>query len=509
VKAGYAFLASFGLLPIAGWPLLSHPIYRRYSLTCRLVLAAAVGAVFLSWWMTILALTRIAWSPVPLFLLTVATSALLRLTLRSARVAKREAESQPSVSRLETLALFVSALSVFWALLAARSGAAASTDMLIFWGPKADAFARARTIDASYLDDPLHSHLHASYPPLVTNLFAFATMVAGRFPWGAATLTFPLALGALATAVPGILRPIAGRRLARAATALVVAALGLVGATTWVGGNADPLLWLFEAFAVGVLLNPAPTTAEILVAGLFLAGACSAKVEGLPFALTAVALWLVLRRERIGFFRNALLLSAPAFLSLGAWFAFGAIHRLFRGYEGYGRLAEIYWDRLPAVLGAIGSAFWSSGFALPFVLPLLALIVLPPRSRLALLPLGIAVALSVFFVFTYLHGALDPAPWIEWSAARVFSSVIILFVLTGLAPRFFDSAVPESGELPGAPSPQRVSIASRNARSSSAGSGTSRATPEASATKTWGSSGLSCQVSCRSIPRSSGTSLSP
>jgi hypothetical protein len=59
----------------------------------------------------------------------------------------------------------------------------------MFWGPKAQAFAAARTVDTRVLSDPLQDYPHPSYPPLVTSLYALGTIAASRFPWGAATLT--------------------------------------------------------------------------------------------------------------------------------------------------------------------------------------------------------------------------------------------------------------------------------------------------------------------------------
>lgn len=140
---------------------------------------------------------------------------------------------------LERSALLLSGLSILAALVATLSSAATSPDLLYFWGPKAQAFAAARTIDASFLRDSTLLYMHPSYPPLVTNLLAFASQVAGRFPWLAATLTLPLLLAALALALPGVLRLAAPRRLAWASSALILAALGYFGHGLGIAGNAD------------------------------------------------------------------------------------------------------------------------------------------------------------------------------------------------------------------------------------------------------------------------------
>ncbi len=97
-------------------------------------------------------------------------------------------------------------------------------------------------MDTRVLSDPLQDDLHPSYPPLVTNLYALGTIVAGRFPWGAATLTFPLLLALLSLGLPGVLRRAAPRRLARACSALLVSSLGFCGGAFDVAGNGEPFL---------------------------------------------------------------------------------------------------------------------------------------------------------------------------------------------------------------------------------------------------------------------------
>jgi hypothetical protein len=432
MRPGYLWLLSFCSLPLAGWPLLAHKGYRQISFICRASLAAATGAVLTSFWMTAAALLGIAWRPLWLFLLAVLTAFFLRLTLRRE---ERVAESSAgNLSRRvpEKISALLLGGSLAVAFVSVASAAATSIDLLLFWGPKAQAFAAVRTIDAGFLSDPSLHYLHVSYPPLVTNLYAFATMVAGRFPWGAATLTFPLLLAMLALALPGILRSVAPAGTAWAASALIIAAFGFLGNDLDVAGNAEPFLWLFETLSMAVFLGAwGSTRSGQLLAGLLLAGAATAKVEGLVFIFAALVLFLLFRRDARSFSAAALLM-LPTVFSLGCWFAFGAAHHSFIGYEGYGRLTEVRWERLPIVLAAIGKEFWVHGFALPFLLPLLALLIPLGRPRLAFLPLGTAFSLSAFFVFTYLHGETDPTEWIGWSAIRIFSPVLALLALSSI-----------------------------------------------------------------------------
>jgi hypothetical protein len=433
VRAGHLWLASFACLPLAGWPLLAHASYRRFSVASRIGLAFAAGAVLISGWMTVIALAGLRWQPPVLVALAVATAFLLRLPLSAERAVPPAPEGEKPAGVLERSALALAAISVAAAFAASVSAAATSPDLLLFWGPKAQAFAAARTIDAPFLRDSALRYMHPSYPPLVTNLLAFAAQVAGRFLWGAAALTMPALLAVLTLALPGVLGLAAPRRVAWAASALILAALGYLGQALSTAGNADPWIWTFETMAMAILIGPAALSrAGQLLAGLFLAGAVTAKVEGFLFALAAFALFLLLRWKELRIGRAAVLLLAPGAVSLGAWFVFEASRHIFYGYEQYGPFLEIHWDRLPLVLSEIGRALFTPGWGLPFLLPLAALLLAPGKDRFTWLPAGVSFVLCVFSVFTYLHGDPDPAVWIGWSAGRVFSSVVPLLAIAGV-----------------------------------------------------------------------------
>jgi hypothetical protein len=436
VRAGHLWLLSYACCPLAGWPLLAHPSYRRFSLPARTGFAFAAGAVLISSWMTVLALLGIPWNPIALIVLASVTSFVLRRLLTAEPAPDRATPEEPPAGLAEKLALGVSGVSLAVALAAAASSAATSPDLLLFWGPKAQAFAAARTIDSSFLRNPDLLYMHRSYPPLVTNLFAFATQIAGRLPWGAASLTFPLLLAVLGLSLSGALRPGATRRIAWAACALVVSALGFLGGELNVAGNADPWLWTFETLAIALLVSPAAASGPVqLLAGLLLAGAVTAKVEGLIFMVASVALFLLLQRKEIRIGRAIVLLVVPSVISLGAWFSFEALRHVFFGYEQYGRFLEVHWDRLPLVLSAISRVFWSAGWALPYLLPLAALLLAPARTRLLWLPIGVSLVLSLFSIFTYLHGDPDPSDWIGWSAGRIFSVIPAFLVIAAVCRR--------------------------------------------------------------------------
>jgi hypothetical protein len=439
MRAGYVWLASFLVFPIVGAPLLKARNFRRLGLPTRAVLSFGVGAVLLSWTMTAFALLRLRWGPA-LVLVATAIAFALRLALRGDReipsLGLREGEGRSS----RTIALVAHgfiALSVLAALLATIAARSTSADLVLFWGPKAQQFAVARTIDVDFLRAPFHEYLHIYYPPLVTNVFSFGTTIAGRFPWGAATLTFPLLLAAAAIGLAGILKTESGTAPAMATSALVTSAIALLGIYASVAGNADPFLLFFEILGLAVLLTGlAGSTAGKLLAGLLLAGAAASKVEGLPFLLAAVGIFLLLERGRRGpIGKTILLLVGPAAVSLGTWFAFGAIRKLFYGYQSYGRFWNVRWDHLDEVVLGFGTAFWKAGYALPFIVPLVVLLATRGKTRHAHLPVGVASALIGFFWFTYLHGEADPTLWISWSAARVFSPLTFLFALAAWCSR--------------------------------------------------------------------------
>ena len=426
MKSASVWLLAFALPMAAGAPLLAHPSYRRYGFLCRAALAGGAGAVVLSFVMTVAALVGLPWGVGWLAGVSLCAASLLRLALGWEAEGPWPPDAGSRAAVLSAGAL--SAGTVAAALYATFAAATASTDLFHFWGPKAQAFAAARTIDAEFLRAAWHGHLHPDYPPLVTNIFAFATLAAGRLPWQAVPYTFPLVLAALAAGLHGILAADRPRRDAHAVAALAVTAAGLLGIAYLAAGNGDALLLFFEACAIALLTGPeAGRGSRLLLAGLFLAGAASAKVEGLVFAVAAAALFfLTAPRERS--LRNAVLLLLPLAVSVPAWLAFGWTRQLFRFYAGYGPFAKIHLENLPLILRSIGSELTLAARGLPFLVPL-AVLLLCARGRRAILPVGAAAVLLVFFLFTYLHSPDKLAEWITWSAGRIFTPVAVLLAL--------------------------------------------------------------------------------
>jgi hypothetical protein len=427
---GVLWLAAYLVLPICGWPLLGHPAFRRYPPASRLVLAGVAGAALLSFTMTVAVLAGVRWRMSVLVLVSAGLAWLLR-RMAGASASVEPPKADPGDLVWTWIARLVSVCAVGAAFVGGASGAASSPDLLFFWGPKAQAYAQARTIDPEFLASAFHQFMHPYYPPLVTNLFAFASMAVGRLPWTAAILTFPLLLAALALGLPGLLGERVGRARAAAISALAVAAIAYAGLEADIGGNGEMPLLMFEALAMGLLLSPAaPERATQLLAGILLAGAAVTKVEGLPFALAAAGLAaLSQRRPGRRTLRALALLLGPATAALAVWFAFGASRHLFRGYSESGRFLDLYPARLAAVVKTVLVDLLAAGHGLPWIVPLVGLLAALPLARRALVPLGTAAVLTAFFVFTYLHRREDPSLWIAWSAARIFTPIAMLLTV--------------------------------------------------------------------------------
>lgn len=428
----FAWLGALLLLPAAGAPLLLSAPFRRFPPATRGVLSAGAGAALVSFSMTLFSLAGVCWRVAPVVL----TAALLAWAV-SALVGGGSAPppAPEPLGLAGALAAGLCAICVLAALAATLAGAATSVDLFFFWGPKAQQFALARGVDLAFLTDPSHAYMHAYYPPLVAGIDALASIAAGRFSWAAATLTFPILLGALAIALPGVLRGAAPRPAAAAASALVIGVVAALGIRASVAGNGDMPLVFFETLAMALLLRrDAGDGAVQLLAGLLLAAAAAAKVEGLAFALAAAGLFAVLRGGGGARAARAVArLLLPAALTLGAWFAFGISRRLFHEYSEYGRFFEVHLEHLPSAAASVTSALAGAGRGLPYLVPLVCLLAAGGPSRAALLPLGTAGALVFFLFFTYLHLAADPSDWIAWSAARVFMPAAVLLALAPCA----------------------------------------------------------------------------
>lgn len=434
IHGGYAWLLAIAALPLLGAPLLSRSAFRRFPLAGRVVLAWGVGAVVLSVSMTALALLGWEWHAWNLGALAagvgVALSGLVRRSV--------PASSDPAAARtppvLPAVSWIVIAAASGAALVAAATSAATSADLILVWGVKGERFAAARTYDLALLGDPVMSYVNVAYPPLLPNLYAFASLAAGRFAWGAALILFPALVLALAL---GLADSVSGKNRRPAdlpCAALLAGVLASAGGPLLVAGNGDMPLLFFEVLSMALLVGPWRFDGAIqLLAGLLIAGAATAKVEGLIFAASAIGLFLLVNRRRVRWPSAAFRIAAPPVLALGLWFAFGARTGLFRGYQGFGPLFEIHWERLGSVLATIGHRLFAIDGALAFAIPVVLLLVFRPATANGWIPAATGLASALFLVFNYLHGPGDPTEWIGWSAGRVLLSVPALCIVSIVA----------------------------------------------------------------------------
>ncbi|MDQ6894538.1 MAG: hypothetical protein M3167_17920 [Acidobacteriota bacterium] len=457
IAGGFVWLAALVFLPLAGAIPISHPAFGRFTAIGRVTIAGGVGGVLIATAMTLCALLGWRWT----FSSVGATAAALGILARLSVPRRDRSPLTPALSRGEreqtpltatfsrrergiaVASRVVIGCAIAAAFVSAASSAATSADLVLLWGPKAQQFAAARTIDAGYLGKPALEYMNTAYPPLVTNLYALGSMLAGRFSWGGAMLTFPILLLAIAAALPSALEL---RRLPRVSLpwcALVVAVVASAGAKLLVAGNADVALLFFEVTSLALLLGPARRDPALqFLAGLLFAGAATSKVEGLPFTLAAGALFVAANRRDTRMLPAAIRLWTPPAFSLGLWFFYGAERRVFTGYRGFGPVFQIFWDRLGSVLVAIGNALAEVHHALPFVLPVVVFLLLAPKTPPGWVPAAVGTVLALFLLFNYLHGP-DPTEWIGWSAGRVLLPLPLFLTLSSAS-----RILAEEGEIP-------------------------------------------------------------
>jgi hypothetical protein len=421
------WLVGFVAPLVAGLPLAFARPFGWLSFWSRVALALPVGWFWTSLVMTAASHLGLRWTMPGMLAAGLAATACASLGLRRERpIPLADAGS----GRGYALAAFLlCGAAVVLAVFAVVSGAATSADLIVFWGSKSEAFAASRGIDAAVLAEPALEYLHASYPPLLTNLFALATIHAGRFSWLAATATLPVLLAALALGLTGLLRLGASATRAGVVAAVVVTGLVLLGNEADIAGNAEMPLLLYESLAMALLIAPSADAPSVQrLAGVLLGGAACTKVEGLPFAIAATALFLAMRREHVGGWRAMLRLATPTALGVGLWLAFGVRYRLFLGYRGYGEFHVLFWANVGVVLSGVARSLWLIGYGLPYAAAAALVITRARLPTVAWIPLGTAGALVIFFLFTYLHES-DPTRWISWSAARIFSPLVPMLAI--------------------------------------------------------------------------------
>jgi len=313
---------------------------------------------------------------------------------------------------------------------AAGTARATSSDLLLFWGTKGQRFAQAGAIDVGFLRQPDHLLMHSDYPPMLPCLFAWATLTAGRFAWGAALLTLPLFLSLAAISFFGFARPALGLRSASECTALLVALVGFVMIDTFMAGNADPLLAYFEILALSALTFGSGKAGEDGAAGLGLAGAVLTKVEGTVFAALLIGSFLLFGEGRSRW-RRAAAMGAPAAVALIAWIAFCRKNGLTSIYSLSSQRPATITHLSVVVSGLLREGSYGAAY-----IPWFVVVVLGFRWRdTASTRMNVAVAVGFlgFVLYMYLTSPTDPRLWIIWSASRLLLTPLVSIFFAAMA----------------------------------------------------------------------------
>lgn len=417
---GFIFLAAI-LVPAAlAWPLARSALLRGRSWSLRISALAAAGWSLLAVEMLLLSWLGVRWSPPLLCTPFVALWVVLRKPPESP-------PSWPTPMRDSLPGLLLCGVAVVLVAWAAAATTATSSDLLYFWGTKGQRFALARGIDVAFLADPRNYLMHSDYPPLLPLLYAWCSLVAGRFAWGATLLFLPIFLGLLALSFWGTARDAMPSRQAAELTALLTAVLGYPLVVTHTAGNADAMLLFFEALALGALTLARRSGEGDWLATLGLSAAAMTKLEGILFAVTVAVVFGVDRGRGLGVARIFRLGALPAACA-GLWYGFCRAHAL----TDLLRPPTLTLEPLPAILRSVGTEA-SYGVA---YLPWLAVGTLwfaIPMRRVCWRAFAVGALSIATICFYYLSARADPSLWIRWSASRLLITPLLCFFFAAAA----------------------------------------------------------------------------
>jgi len=418
---GGLFLGVLAALPAFGWGLVPRRASSWLPRPAQIAVAAGLGALAIGLEMVAMSALGIRWTAV-----RIAAVPLLLTALRLARRGRDTGLGWPRPGPLGSAALAASLGVITYAAFTTRATAA---DLLLFWGAKAERFAIAGGIDVPFLRDRNHWALHSDYPPMLSCVWAFASLVAGRFAWGACLATLPVFAGLLVLAAWGLARLELDERGAAASAALLAAVLAATLPIAATAGNADPVLLFFEGTALLLLVFARERPGATAIAGALVAAAVLTKFEGGFFAAALVAASLLTgRRNR---WREAAILAAFPAAALAGWLAFCRWRALFdflghapRLYVDAGRLAIV-------VRGLAAGADYGAAWA-PWIVAAAVLLLARPSRGLGL-ALGAAAFTAAADVLIYLTSPADPTMWVAWSASRLLLTPLTCLFVAAIA----------------------------------------------------------------------------
>ena len=419
---GLRFLLAGAAWPLLGWGFLRSASREEMDRVGQIGLAGVCGAVLLGVEMFVASVIGVRWS-VPLL-----AAPLLPWSLGCLLALRSRRRTPPRARIADALPGALAALFAFGLLVFSTATArATSSDLLLFWGSKGIHFAMARGIDVGFLRAPVNYLGHTDYPPLLPELYAFATIAAGRFAWGAALLYTPLVLFFAAAAVWGLARPALGPRRAALTTALLVALVGYGIGISTAAGNADALVLSCTIVACASLVYAGDRMHA--VAALALAGAVLAKVEGAAIAAFLVGAFSVGR----GFWRRAWRLGGPAAAAAAAWVAFGARHGLLDTYRS--AVSRLLVENIPGIAANLWREAAFSALYVPWLV-LFAIAAARGIRAIAWRPLAAGAAFGVFILWMYAHNVADPRLFVAWSGKRLLMIplVFLFFAVVAVSP---------------------------------------------------------------------------
>ena len=337
-------------------------------------------------------------------------------------------KQQPTTNNHQLLASLPIAAITLLTIYGVATARETCGDLLYFWGPKAQRFFSAAKIDVEFLKFPHYYLMHPDYPPLQPLVYAWSSIVAGKFSYWGATLLTPLYLLATVLAFRGFASE--KIRHANAYATLLAALLAFGFASGRAAGGADPQLLMFEVIALSAL-----TFADAhVIAAIALAGAAFTKVEGAAFAAVVIVVYAVvcggrLLNRPVQKPASTLILAAPAAILLGSWIVFAKQHGFL---DSYARGAtSLHVEKLGFVLYVIGFEASYRALYIPWIVSL-APLTFGRNWRRAMLPLFVACSAILYTIFFYLHEP-DAVWWIKASAERVLLTPLAALVVASAA----------------------------------------------------------------------------
>jgi hypothetical protein len=433
---GLRFLGALAALALIGYPF-ARRLGPGLPRAARWGLAGAAGTLVLCVEMVLATALSVRWS-VGLLLLPAGVLAVLPRRRPAAGTAKAPAAEPPSAVAWAAIAAILGVVA--YAAATARTTAA---DYVLFWGGKGARFGFSRAIDVDFLRDPFHLLMHPDYPPMLPCVYAWGTMVAGRFAWGAALLAMPFFLGLTVLTFEGFARPALGSRRSGEYACVLAALLALLMTTDMVGGDAEPLLLYFETLTLSALLFAGNRFEGRAAAAIGLAGAVLTKIEGTVFAGLVIVACAVIVATGLKRKAAALLLGLAPAAALSGWLAFCSRNRLLDIYRVSGRPRPSL-TYLPTIVTEI-LRHAVSGWRLVPWLVVAALLVRARPSRPAVAFFLTAAGFIGFIVYMYSTATSDPTLWISWSAARILvTSILCAFLAAvGSDPAYSQSIDPK------------------------------------------------------------------